>query len=202
MLALAAAPLLWAVCCEMVSGHGRRLVWPIVAVGAGGCVLAVGSIHFGHEWPGTGGHPWSGRNVVPGSVARFCWAATLWITSYWAHPGALASFPASEIAWMVISPIALGAMLIGATKTLRRLALSDTALRYEACLGLVAVVVMCGFLAGASSWVITGGPAPHGLFRVGAIDSVAMAVMAVSLIAAFRAAQRTLGASRRSTATR
>ena len=36
--------------------------------------------------------------------ARFCWAATLWITSYWAHPGALATFPTSEVAWIGASP--------------------------------------------------------------------------------------------------
>jgi hypothetical protein len=67
---------------------------------------------------------------------------------------------------------------------------------------LTTAVVMAGFLAGASSWVISGGPAPRGLFRVGAIDSVAVAVMAASLILAFRAAQRTVGASGRCTATR
>ena len=201
-VALAAVPLLWAACREFACGRGRGLALPIVAIGAGCVVLVVGSIHFGHGWPGTGGRPWSGRDVVPGSVARFCWAATLWITSYWAHPGALASFPASEIAWMVISPIALAAVLIGAMKTLRRVPLSPRILRYEAWLGLVAAVVMTSFLAGASSWVVSGGPAPRGLFRVGVIDSVAVAVMAASLIVAFGAAQRTLGVSRRRTATR
>jgi hypothetical protein len=199
---LAATPLLWVMCGELVRGRGRNLVLPIVAVGAGSLVLVVGSIHFGHGWPGTGGHPWSGRDVVPGSVARFCWAATLWITSYWAHPGALASFPASEVTWMVVSPIALAAVLIGAATMLRRLPLSARVLRYESWLGLTTAVVMAGFLAGASSWVISGGPAPRGLFRVGAIDSVAVAVMAASLILAFRAAQRTVGASGRCTATR
>lgn len=201
-VALAAAPLLRTLSREVLRGHGRTLVLPILAVGAGSVVLVVGSIHFGHGWPGTGGHPWSGRDVVPGSVARFCWAATLWITSYWAHPGALASFPAAEIAWMVTSPIALAAVLIGATKTLRRLPLSVRVMRYEACLGLAAALVMTGFLAGASSWVITGGPGPRGLFRVGGIDSVAVAVMAISLIVAFRAAERTVRVSRRRTATR
>jgi hypothetical protein len=201
-LALAATPLLWVICGELVRGRGRNLLLPIVAVGAGGLVLILGSIHFGHGWPGTGGHPWSESDVVPGSVARFCWAATLWVTSYWAHPGALASFPASEVAWMVVSPIALAAVLIGAARMLRRLPLSARVLRYESWLGLTAAIVMAGFLAGAGSWVISGGPAPRGLFRVGAIDSVAVAVMTASLILSFRAAQRTLGASRRPTATR
>ena len=192
---MAAIPLLWALCRELVLGRDRSLAPPLVAFGAGAFVLVIGSIHFGHGWPGTGGHPWSGRDIVPGWVARFCWAATLWITSYWAHPGALATFPASEVAWMVASPIAMVAVLIGAARTIRRLPLSARALRYESCLGLIAAVVLAGFLAGASSWVISGGPSPRGLFRVGTIDAVGVAVMAAALILAFRAAQRTLAAS-------
>lgn len=93
---------------------------------------------------------------------------------------------------MIASPIAVGAMLIGAAKTLRRLHLSGRVLRYESWLGLAAGTVMAGFLAGAGSWIISGGPAPRGLFRVGAIDSAGIVVMAAALIVAFRAAQRTL----------
>jgi len=96
---------------------------------------------------------------------------------------------------MVVSPIALLAILTGAAKTLRRLPLSPRVLRYESWLGTAAALAMAGFLAGASSWIVSGGPAPRGLFRVGAIDSVAIAVMAAALILAFRAAQRALAAS-------
>jgi hypothetical protein len=191
---LGAVPLRWTICRELAGGRGRALVLPLLAAGLGGVTLIAGSIHFGHGWPGTGGHPWAGRDIVPGDVARFCWAATLWITSYWAHPGALASFPASEIGWMVVSPVALGAILIGAAKTLRRLQISARVLRYESWLGLAAGAAMAAFLAGAGSWIVSGSPAPRGLFRVGAIDSVGIVVMAGALIVAFRAAQRTLAA--------
>ena len=34
----------------------------------------------------------------------FGWASTLSVTSYWAHPAALASSPPAELAWMVLSP--------------------------------------------------------------------------------------------------
>jgi hypothetical protein len=192
---LSAIPVLWTLCREFVRGRGRNLVPPLVALGAGAFVVVVGSIHFGHGWPGTGGHPWSGRDIVPGWVARFCWAATLWITSYWAHPGALATFPASEVAWMVASPIAMFAVVIGVARMLRRLPLSSRVLRYESWLGLMAAVILAAFLAGASSWVISGGPSPRGLFRVGTIDAAGVAVMGAALIVAFRAAQRTLAAS-------
>jgi hypothetical protein len=127
-------------------------------------------------------------------VARFCWAATLWITSYWAHPGALATFPAVEIAWMIASPVALLALLTGVAATLQLLPLSARLMRYESWLGLSAGVVMAGFLAGASSWIVSGDPAPRGLFGVGAIDVIGVGVMAGALIVAFRAAQRALAA--------
>ena len=194
LVVVSVVPLVWLICRELVGGHGRKLLLPLVVAGCGAAVLIVGSIHFGHGWPGTGGHPWAGRDIVPGTVARFCWAGTLWISSYWAHPGALSSFPASEIGWMVVSPVALAAVLIGAAKTVGRLHISSRVLRYESWLGLVAGSVMAVFLAGAGSWIVSGSPAPRGLFRVGAIDSVGMVVMAGALIVAFRAAQRTLSA--------
>ena len=191
---LGAVPLVWTICREIAAGRGHPLALPLLAVGAGGLTLVVGSIHFGHGWPGTGGHPWAGRDIVPGEIARICWAATLWITSYWAHPGVLASFPASEIAWMVVSPVAFAAVLIGTARTLGRLRISARVLRYESWLGLVAGSVMAVFLAGAGSWIVSGSPAPRGLFRVGAIDAVGIVVMAGALIVAFRAARRTLSA--------
>jgi hypothetical protein len=192
---LAAIPVVCTLCRTFAQGRASGLVAPVIAVVVGAVVLVVGSIHFGNGWPGTGGHPWAGRDVVPIAVARSSWAATLWITSYWAHPGALASFPTSEITWMVASPIALVAVLIGVAKTLRRLPLSPRTLHYESWLGTAAALAMAGFLAGAGSWIISGGPAPRGLFRIGLIDSVGVAVMAAAMILAFRAAQRALTAS-------
>jgi hypothetical protein len=124
-------------------------------------------------------------------------AATLWISSYWAHPSALATFPPAELAWMVASPIALLAMLVGAAGALRALPFTPGVLRYETWLGSIAAIVMAGFLAGASSWIVSGGPAPRGLFRVGAVDSVGVVVMAGALLVAFRAAARTLMAHQR-----
>jgi hypothetical protein len=192
---IAAVPLLWVAGRQLISRRGGHLGWPLLAAGMGGLVLVVGSLHFGHGWPGTGGHPWAGRDVVPGCVARFCWAATLWMTSYWAHPRALAAFPAAEIGWMVVSPLALLVMLLGTGETLRRLRLSPRLLRYESWIGLASGVVMAGFLAGAASWIVSGGPAPRGLFRVGAIDSVGVIIMAAALIVGFGAARRALTVS-------
>jgi hypothetical protein len=193
---LATLPLVWITGRSIFSGYARRLLLPVVVTALGATVLVVGSVHFGHGWPGTGGHAWTERDIVPSAVARFCWAATLWITSYWAHPGALATFPAPEVVWMVASPIALLALVIGAGWTLRRLEIPPRILRYESWLGLATGVVMAGFLAGSSSWIVSGGPGPRGLFRVGAIDAVGILVMVAALIVAFRAATRTVGSCR------
>jgi len=160
----------------------------------GAAVFALGSHHFAHGWPGTGGHRWAHRGLVPSDVASFTWSATLWVTSYWAHPVALASFPVAEIAWMAVSPLALLAVLVGAAKALRRLPLSARVLRYELWLGAGATIAMAVFLAGAGSWVMSGGPAPRQLFRVGAIDGMGLAVMAAALAVAFQALKRGLAA--------
>jgi hypothetical protein len=194
LAALAAIPLVWILGRTVASGRTSGLIVPAATVAVGLAVLIVGSVHFGHGWPGTGGHPWDGRDIVSGSIARFAWAATLWVTSYWAHPGALGSFPSSEIIWMTISPVALLAILVGVAKILRGLSLPSQVLRYESWLGMAAVLAMAGFLAGAASWVISGGPGPRGLFRVGAIHWVCIGLMGVTLLLAFRAAQRALAA--------
>ncbi len=122
-------------------------------------------------------------------MAAFVWAATLFMTAYWAHPGALIAFPAAEIAWMVLSPIALTCLAVGAVRLGRRIELSPRLLHFEARLARLGGSVMVVFLVGASLWVVDGGPGPRNLFHVGAIDVVSIAVMGVALITAGRALQ-------------
>ncbi len=157
---------------------------------AGTAVLVIGGRHFGNGWPGTGGHPWAHQGLVPGGVAAFTWASTLWVSSYWAHPGSLALFPAAELAWMAVSPVAIAVLLTGAAKTIRRAGLSARALRYEAFLARAAVFGMFAFLLGACTWVVSGGPGPRDLFHAGAIDMAAIIVMTAALAVAYRAIQR------------
>jgi len=198
---LGAVPLLWAASRTVARGDVRGLIGRMLMAVGGAAIFVVGSHHFGHGWPGTGGHRWAERGLVPSSVAAFSWAATLSVTSYWAHPGALSSFPVTELVWMAVSPLALLAGLAGWVGTLRRLPLSRAVLRYELWLAAAAGGVMSLFLAGAGSWVISGGPAPRQLFRVGAIDHIGLVVMAAALVVAFRAVQRGLSARPSSPAT-
>ena len=195
LLALAALPVAWMLGRAIARGHGRRLVVPLATAAAAAAVLVLGSRHFAHGWPGTGGRPWAGSDLVPGSLAAFAWASTLWVTSYWFHPAALASFPTAELAWMVASPLALVAFLSAAAETLRRLPLSPRVLGYEIRLAALTALAMAGLLAGTGTWVISGGTGPRGLFRVGAIDDVGVVGMTLTLVLALWAVERAQAAA-------
>jgi hypothetical protein len=191
MLALLAAiPIAYRVLEDVARRRSRGLVRPSLLFLTGAAVLIVGGHHFGNGWPGTGGHAWAQQGLVPGGVAAFTWASTLSITSYWAHPDALASFPAAELIWMALSPAAVVCAVVGAAKTVRRLDLAPPVLRFEACLGRVAAFAMIAFFVGSCSWVIDGAPGPNNLFHTGAIDVAGLVLMGVSVAVAHRAVDR------------
>jgi hypothetical protein len=187
LVLLAALPVAWTVLTRCARRQGHRLVWPSALFLSGGALLVVGSRHFANGWPGTGGHPWAHQGLVPGGVSAFAWASTLSISSYWAHPGALRSFPATEVAWMAVSPIAMTCLVVGAAKVVRRLDLSPGVLRYEARLSGAATLGMLAFLGGCGSWVVDGGPGPRNLFHSGDIDVAGLVMMTVALTIARRA---------------
>jgi hypothetical protein len=185
--ALAVVPLAWTSARSAL--RRGRVLRPLVLVMAGAGIFILGSRHFANGWPGTGGHPWAHQGLVPGGVAAFTWAATLFVTTYWAHPASLLSFPAPELAWMVVSPIALVCFGVGAVRLARVIELSPQLLRFEARLARFGGVVMVVFLLGASLWVVDGGPGPRNLFHVGVIDIGSICVMVASLVIAGRALQ-------------
>jgi len=185
--AMAVVPLAWPT--ARAALRRRNVVGPLALTLAGAGILIVGSRHFANGWPGTGGHQWAHQGLVPGGLAAFVWAATLFVTAYWAHPGALLAFPAPEIAWMVLSPVALACVALGAVGLGRQIELSPRLLHYEARLAQLGGMVMFVFLVGASLWVVDGGPGPRNLFHVGAIDIAGIGVMVVALVTAGRALQ-------------
>jgi hypothetical protein len=127
---------------------------------------------------------------VPGGLAAFAWASTLSVSSYWAHPAALAAFPTTEIAWMAASPIAAVCLAVGVVKIVRRLELSSRLLRYEARLGSAAALTTIAFLGGTAAWVVDGGPGPKNLFHAGLIDVAGLVLMAAASLIAFRVVSR------------
>ena len=193
---LAALPIAWSVSMHLIRRRAADLLRPGLLFAAGVALLVVGGRHFGNGWPGTGGHPWGHQGIVPGGVAAFTWASTLSITSYWLHPGALAAFPASEVAWMALSPLAILGVVAGAATTVRRLDLSPRVLRYEARLGGMASYGMIAFLTGCCYWIVDGGSGPRNLFHVGAINVIEVVMMALALAVARRAVHRSLGGGR------
>jgi len=193
---LAAAPVAWAAVAAAVRGHGRRLRWPAALAGGGALVLVAGGRHFANGWPGTGGHLLVHQGLVPGGVAAFGWAASMWITSYWAHPAALAAFPPVELAWMVLCPAATGCLVTGAVQMLRRVELSPRAFRCEIWVAQLAWAGLACFLGGAVCWLFAadGGSAP--LLRAGAIDRAGLVVLALAVVAGAAAARRARAAAR------
>jgi hypothetical protein len=193
---LAAATLGGAAARALRGGAARQIAGPLLFTGCSAAAVVWGSVHFGHHWPGTGGHAWPQRGLVPGEVGRFCWAATLWVSAYWAHPRSLLAFPRTELAWMVFSPLALAAVFAGGLRAVSALSvwLTPRALRWETWLAAAATVVMAVFLAGAGGWVISGRPDAHGLFGTGAIDVAGLAVMTAAFLVAASALRRTLRA--------
>ena len=172
-------------------GRPWTIIRPLGLLTAGLAVLMVGTHHFANGWPGTGGHPWSHQGIVPGGVAAYAWASTLFVTSYWLHPAALGHFPGAEVVWMVASPLALASVVVGAAKIVRRVDLTDRVLRFERRMGFVTAGAMTLFFAGAALWVVDGGPGPRNLFHIGFIDVLELAVMGLSLVLAGRAMERT-----------
>jgi len=188
LLAVVAAG--WAAIVAGSPGQARSLRAPALLIGAGALVLVTGGRHFGNGWPGTGGHWWPHQGLAPGGIAAFGWASTLSVTSYWAHPAALASFPPAELAWMVLSPAAVLCLATGAVQLVRRLELSPRVLAFETRIGRAAAAGMTAFLAGALCWVAQAGPGPHGLFLTGDIDAAGLAVMAAALVTGWLAISR------------
>jgi hypothetical protein len=198
LVVLAALPYAWAVATRLARGRPNGLIIPALVFTAGVTVAFLGGRHFGNGWPGTGGHPWPGgylrvaghewigRGLVPGGLAAFSWASTLSVTTYWLHPAALASFPATELAWMAASPLALACAAGGAAMLVRRVELPQRLLAWQARLATSACGVMFAFFAGCGCWVASGG---QGLFRAGTIDAAGVAALAATLAVAGQAAR-------------
>lgn len=187
---LAAIPVVWALITASASGAGRPLLRPALLTAAGLAVLVVGGRHFANGWPGTGGTWWAAHGLVPSGVAAFGWATTISVTSYWAHPASLAGWPASELAWLVISPCALALTVAGLAGLVRRAELTQRALTYQSWLAAATVPVMATFFGGALCWVASAGMSPQRSVRPGMIDLAGLAVLALALMIGSQAGYR------------
>ena len=181
---------------NLAKRRSMETVRPLTLVVIGLTALILGTHHFANGWPGTGGHPWAHQGIVPGGVAAYAWASTLFLSSYWLHPAALTNFPAVEVAWMFACPLALASVIVGVAKLVRRLEFSNRILRFERAMGVIGASAMALFLNGSALWIFDGGPGPRDLFHIGAIDVMELVVLVASLALAGRAVECTRDAAR------
>jgi hypothetical protein len=179
-------PLGWHAVISLIRRRGRP-GWAAAIAVAAATALAAGAHHFQNAWPGTGGTALH-RDLLPAGPAAFGWASTLSVSDYWAHPAALRGFPRPELAWMALSPVALICLIAAVARLLRRQQASPRLLAYQGRLAAGAALAMCAFFGGAACWVFGAGSGASGLFHAGALDVIGLAVMAVTLAAAIRAA--------------
>ncbi len=164
-----------------VHGNGRTLIRPVALAMAGAAILVIGGRHFANAWPGTGGHLLAHQALVPGGIAAFGWSATMGITSYVAHPGALAAFPVTQLAWMTLSLAAAWMLTGGLAQLARRVDRSPRAIRSSACLGYLAGAAILLFLTGALRWLWAAAGTPLPAFHVGVIDVAGFGLLAACL---------------------
>lgn len=165
----AAGSLTMAVRRNRLSRSGPRVALAVFCVGT--VVLVLGAGWIGLSWPGTGGHAWAGRDMVPAWMGRRAWALTLSLSSYWAHPRKLAALGTLQVGWMAMSPLLIGLVAcawrraVGPVRLGRRLPRLAT-------LGLVVLISVSMWLIamGAGTWDLGGPSGPHGLFVPGTID--------------------------------
>ncbi len=160
-----------------------RLAQPAGLAVASATMLIVGTHYLQNGWPGTGG---THHGLMPAGLAAFGWASTLSVSSYWMHPALLVRFPLPELAWMTLSPLAWIGLGTGLVTLTRRLTWPRRLVRYEAILAAGATVGAVAYLAGAASWVL--GRGQTGLLRPGLVDGAELAIMALALVVALRAA--------------
>src|SRR5262249_32575360 len=110
------------------------------------------------------------------------WSTTMGITSYLAHPGALAEFPGTQLAWMALSLAAAWMLTGGVAQLARRIDQSPPAIRSSTCLGCIAGAAMLLCPIGALRWLSAAAGVALPAFHAGLIDVVGFGVLAACLV--------------------
>jgi hypothetical protein len=196
---LAALPVLATAARRMAREREARLIRPAIVLAAALAVLLAGGRHFENQWLGTGGH----HALIPSGLAAFIWALTLSITSYWGHPALFLTLPASERAWMALSPFVLAITVASATALVRRVRLSPRVAVFEACLGLLGCITMAAFVVCLGVWLTERVGLMPGLpvgISIGSTNATVIGLLVLALAVAAQAARMAVRAVRRARA--
>jgi hypothetical protein len=186
--AVVAIPVAWTSVLTAARQPELGLRRPVGVFFSAAAVVVAGGVLFRHGWPGM--QPWSHHASGPGGVVAFLWASTIAVSAYWAHPSILLSLPPIEIAWMVVSPVAVALTAAGAALTLRRIDLPARLLRFVGVTARVAILGFALFMSGTLTWLVDGSPGPGHTFQAGTVDLIGLAVMIVALTVAAKAVLR------------
>jgi hypothetical protein len=187
---IATVPVAWTAALKSVRRPELGLRRPVGLFLFATTVLLAGAVMFRHGWAG-GAHPWSHASTGPGGAAGVLWASTVAVSAYWVHPSMLFKFPISEIAWMIVSPLAVVAATSGAARTLRRVDLPTELVPFVSVASRTAVAGFGLFVVGTLMWLVDGSPGPGETFQAGTVDVIGLAVMCVTLAVAAQAVSRT-----------
>ena len=173
--AAAAASLARAIARTVRRGEGSRLWQPAALTIAGAATFAIGAAQI------------AGHSPAGSTLARWTWAATESISTYWIHPGRLLALPASEVAWMLASPIAALACLRGLAGLVAATGLAATWRRQ---VNWLAVAVLTPALVAAATWVIGSQHDANPSLRAGTLDLALVVAMTAAVVAIDAAARR------------
>jgi hypothetical protein len=150
---------------------------PLIVMALSATTLVIGGIHLGAHWRVSGG-------TLSDRIAGFGWAETWSVNTAWAHPTALPLMHPARLAWMLLSPVALAAIMASAVTVLRRLELSARTIRYESRVTAAAVLGLIPMLVSAALWVLTSQHNANVSLRAGTLDLALVVVMFAAVVAA------------------
>jgi hypothetical protein len=164
------------------AGRGADLLRPLQLFVTSGAILVAGARLIAPRWPaGRATHD----NGMIVDFARTGWAATDAISTFWLHPHRLLAVPIGELAWMVLSPVAVVALVWAAIRVVQ--VSGPRLVRNSGKAWAVAGAFVLPCFVTAAAWVLGSQHAANPAFRAGTLDVVLLGVMATATLVVRRA---------------
>lgn len=171
------------------AGRTAEVGRPLGVFVVSAAVLAGGVRVMAPRWPGAALPPGHGILAV---AARTGWAVSDPISTFWLHPHRLLALPAVELAWMVVCPAAVGALVCAVVRLGRVCRLREPMAARVRSVGRAVVLLS---LLTAAAWVVCSQHAVQATYRAGTLDLVLIAAMLAAVLVARNAAPSSQGAA-------